>query len=147
MAQKRRRFRFFRALVDFPTWMNLQGLRESGNDISKTFQDLRQMPPTRHKETFEEAMIRLDLTEEAVQKRMRQCYFSGLVFLACSLGLFVYALALLTFGFFPGAFIAALIGVLAGVFAYREAFWYVQMKKRKLGCTFVEFLVFITGRA
>jgi intracellular multiplication protein IcmV len=146
MARKRRGKGFFRSMVDFPTWMNVKNLRESGDGIAKTFRSLQEVPLFTRQETFEEAVARLGLDEKSIQKRIQQCLLSAWIYLACSVALFIYGICLLIFTHFTGAFIAWLLAVLAGVFAYREAFWYCQMKKRKLGCSFNEFLNFISRR-
>lgn len=143
---KRQRKGFFRSMVDFPTWMNVKGLRESGDTIAKTFKSLQEVKISDRRETFEEAMSRLRLTEKDIQTRMHQCYIAGWIYFSCAALLFLYGLYLLIFSTFSGFLIAWLLSVLAGVYAYREGFWYLQMKKKKLGCTFSEFVNFITGR-
>ncbi len=143
---KRQRKGFFRSMVDFPTWMNVKGLRESGDTIAKTFKSLQEVKTSDRQETFEEAMTRLNLSEKDIQTRMRQCVISGWIYFSCASLLFFYGLYLLIFSTFSGFVIAWLLSVLAGVYAYRDAFWYFQMKKKKLGCSFSEFFNFITGR-
>lgn len=146
MASKRQRKGFFRSMVDFPTWMNVKGLRESGDTIAKTFKSLQEAKLSNRQETYEEAMSRLGLTEKDIQARMRQCLISAWIYFACAFLLFLYGFYLLIYVSFSGFLIAWILTILSGVYAYREAFWYFQMKIKKLGCSAIEFLNFITGR-
>lgn len=133
-------------MVDFPTWMNVQGLRESGDTIVKTFKSLQEANLSDRQETYEEAMSRLRLTEKDIQTRMRQCFISSWIYFAVASLLFLYGFYLLIYVSFSGFVIAWVLTALAGVYAYREAFWYYQMKVKKLGCSMAEFVKFITGR-
>ena len=146
MAKKRRRFSYFRPLVDFSSWMGLKNLRESGAGIAKSFNDLRQAQTPTRQETFEEAMTRLGHDEESLNKRRRQCLFSSWIYLAIATALFIYSIYLLLHGYLISVLVAIVLTAFLGVSAYREAFWYYQMTVRKLGCTFNEFFAFITGR-
>jgi intracellular multiplication protein IcmV len=146
MARKRPGKGFFRSMVDFPTWMNLNGLRESGSGIMNSFENLQKVNSPSRRETFEEAVVRLGLDDNAIARRMRQCYLYSWIYVACVGVLLLYAFYLFIFAYVAGGCVALLLSVMAGVFAYREAFWYLQMSKRKLGCTFAELVAFITGR-
>ncbi len=146
MAAKRQRKGFFRSMVDFPTWMNVKGLRDSGDTIVKTFKSLQEATLSDRQETFEEAMTRLRLSEKDIQARMRHCYISSWIYFSVALLLFLYGGYLLIYSTFSGFIIAFVLSGLAGVYAYRDAFWYFQMKSRKLGCSFSNFVNFITGR-
>lgn len=146
MARKRRRFSYFRPLVDFSSWMGLKSLRESGAGIAKSFSDLRQIQAPTRQETFAEAMVRLELDEDSLSKRRRQCLLSGWLYLSLSSALFLYSIYLLIHVHLVSTMVAIVLTAFLGVSAYREAFWYYQMTVRKLGCTFNEFFAFITGR-
>lgn len=133
-------------MVDFPTWMNVKGLRESGDTIFKTFKSLQEANLSDRQETYEEAVSRLRLTEKDLLERMRQCLISAWIYFSVALLLFLYGFYLLIYVSFSGFVIAWVLTALAGVYAYRDAFWYYQMKVKKLGCSLLEFVNFITGR-
>lgn len=92
-----------------------------------------------HPETFEEAKVRLKLTEEEIQQTGQNYLIFSLIFLAFGL-----------FGFMFGCYVlyhhATFAGFMLGIAvtslflaqAFRYDFWYFQIKQRKLGCTFDE---------
>ncbi len=147
MAKKRSRFKFFSSMVDVSSWMDLKGVQRSGEGIvasAKRFQ--QSVPSSGLKETFEEAMARLDIDEKFLEKRKRQCYFTAWFYTGCGSALLLYAFYLLSTGYIVSSFVTYVMSALAYVFAYREGLWYYQMKIRKLGCSMTDFFAFITGR-
>jgi intracellular multiplication protein IcmV len=92
-------------------------------------------------ESFEEALVRLYLTENDINNRIKSFHRLFIIFLLASFCLFAYAIfmlwveqsyrvALACFGL-----TAFLIGQ-----AFRYHFWLFQMKRRKLGCSFKEWM-------
>lgn len=146
MARKRQRKGFFRSMVDIPTWMGFDSIKSGGEGIANTFSSLRNAPEPQRIETFEEAMTRLGLDENSLKKRRRECLYSAWAYLACAVALLIYAGYLLIHVHLISVLIALILAAIAGVFSYKEAFWYFQMTVRKLGRTHREFFAFITGR-
>ncbi len=91
-------------------------------------------------ETFEEAMQRLDLTEEDLIERQKEftrlCYF----FLALAMVVVAYAL----YAAFTGTMMSSLISFCLALYALTQAFrfhfWLFQIKNRKLGCSIKEWM-------
>lgn len=146
MARKARRLGLFRQMVNVSGWMNLKGLRDTSENIVETFKDIKNVRIPPKQETFEEAMQRLALDENAIKNRMRQCFYAAWLYFTIALLLLIYAGYLLISHRFFGTMVALILATITITLAYREGFWYFQMKVRKLGCTFVEFIAFITGR-
>lgn len=148
MAKKRSRFKLFRPMVDVSSWMDLKGLSRSGKGILDTVKNIQESTPSGSvgKETFEEAMVRLSVDENSLQKRMRECFYSSCFYLACGFALFFYGVYLIFTAFIISGFVTFILAALAFVLAYREALWYYQMKIRKLGCSVSDFFKFLTGR-
>jgi len=148
MAKKRSRFKLLRPMIDVSSWMDLKGLRRSGQGIIDTIKNIHDATPSRplQPETFEEAMMRLNIDEDFLQKRLRECFYSSCFYLACGIALFFYGFYVVFTGFLISGFVTFTLATLAVVLAYREAFWYYQMKIRKLGCSISDFFTFLTGR-
>lgn len=146
MARKSGRKGIFRQMVDVSSWMDLQGLRDTSKNIGEAFRDLQsvRIPPER--ETFDEAMQRLNLDEDGLKRRMRQCLYTAWLYFSIGVVLFFYAFYLLIFAHTFGAVVSAILTAITLTLAYREAFWYYQMRVRKLGCSIFDFLAFISGR-
>lgn len=90
-------------------------------------------------ETFEQALKRLNVSEEELQGRTQNYFYFALLFFLCGILSVVFSFYLLirhhTFaGFLLGLAAAALFESQA----FRYHFWYFQIESRKLGCTFEE---------
>lgn len=146
MAKKRQRKGFFRSMVDFKTWMSMDSIKSTGENIGEAINDLKNVNLTNRVETFEEAVARLSLDEASITKRRRQCLYSAWVYLVFALGLVGYSIYLILSDHILSFFITLIFALIAGLSAYREAFWYYQMTIKKLGCTPREFFMYLIGR-
>lgn len=98
-------------------------------------------------ESFSSAMQRLQLTEGDIKKRTNYFLYYFLVYFLMAIALLTYAVYLMIIGGAILAVMASLVlTVLMLVYSFREHFWYMQMKKRKIGCTVKEWIAFILGR-
>ncbi|HVV69295.1 MAG TPA: type IVB secretion system protein IcmV [Gammaproteobacteria bacterium] len=98
------------------------------------------------KETFEEALVRLNLSEEMVVERRKTFLRTALFFVGVALVLFVYTMYLLFSGLFLATFIGCVLVVIALALAFRDHFWYTQMKHRRLGLSFSDWANYTLGR-
>lgn len=92
-------------------------------------------------ETFEEAIKRLNLSEEDLIKRKREFNKLFIISLTISIALFSYTMFITIkysnlYSFILGASVTAMS--LANTFKYH--FWLTQINKRKLGLSFKEWL-------
>ena len=121
-------------------WMSLSYISETTNRFKGLLTEIVVPKKATYSETFEEAMLRLELTEADIMQRKKEftrlCYF----FVVLAIGVLGYALYLA----FTGTMIAALIAFCLSFYAFTQAFrfhfWLFQLKHRKLGCTFKEWL-------
>lgn len=132
----------FKPFVNFPRWMNLRQLWANGRGIVRTLKDLKVHRPSVKAETFEEAMQRLHLTEEDIIKRRKNCLILSIVYAFLTLIFFIYTVYMVIH-LHLGMIIGLLITALMATFAYREHFWYFQLKTRTLGNTFQDWLAFL----
>jgi intracellular multiplication protein IcmV len=92
-------------------------------------------------ESFEEALVRLHLTENDIADRIKSFRRLFIIFLTASSCLFGYALFML---YIENSYSVALacFGLTAFLIgqAFRYHFWLFQMKRRKLGCSFKEWM-------
>jgi intracellular multiplication protein IcmV len=91
-------------------------------------------------ETFEEAMKRYGLTEQRLEERKKMFGKQVIIYLLTGMGVLVYAVFLARAQEYMGMFIAFLVAALAFAYAFRSHFWLFQLKQRRLGCTFKEWL-------
>lgn len=91
-------------------------------------------------ETFEEAIARMKLTEADLEERKKMFLTQVFIYLAAGFAVLAYAVWLAFSGYFVEMCLAFLVALLALAYAFRSHFWLFQMKRRKLGCTFKEYL-------
>ena len=113
-----------------------------GKGIISGAKELFKPQKAKYDKNFAEAMQRLNLTEEQVTEQMKIRLHMALIYIGIALAIFIYAIYLLINGHFFAGILAITLGVLMSVYAYREHFWYMQMKQHKLGCTFKEWVEF-----
>lgn len=97
------------------------------------------------KETFEQALVRLQLTEPMIQQRRKSLIITISVYALLAVSFFVYAFYLLFAGVVLGAFISFVLTFTAVGFVFRDHFWYVQMTCRRLGMSFKDWANYTLG--
>ena len=137
---------FLKSAVDVPRWLAWDQIAEAGKNLTKTAKDTFVPPTARHRETFEEAMVRLRLSEEQIEKQRKAFLGSSVVYLAIGGAVFAYAVYLALDGHVMATLFSGVLAALCWTYAYRESFWYMQMTQRRLGCTVKGWLAFMWGR-
>lgn len=97
------------------------------------------------KETFEQALVRLQLTEPMLQERKKSLRTTIILYAVLALIFFIYAFYLLFTGVVLGAFISIVLTFTAMGFAYRDHFWYVQITCRRLGMSIKDWANYTLG--
>lgn len=120
-------------------WLGYDSLKIQTQTLLTILQSLfKPAEPKRH-ETFEQALKRLNLTEEAVQKNHTRYLFIAVIFAGLGVATILFGFWLL---FYHHTFSGFVLSIpTAGLFlvnAFRYHFWVFQIKHRKLGCTFQE---------
>jgi intracellular multiplication protein IcmV len=137
---------FFKSFIDVRRWSSYDQLKANGKVIKSTFRvvfSLDKKPII--VETFDEAVARLNLTDEALQKKRSYFLQSALLYVLMSLTLLGYGLYLIRNNPFA-ALAVFLFSILMSIYAYRESMWHMQITKRKLGCGFKEWLHYLLSR-
>jgi intracellular multiplication protein IcmV len=129
--------RMAKSFVDVPNWMGTSGLGDQWNVVSKIFKNIYAAPVEgRYKESFEQAMQRLNLTEKDLQQRVHEFTRLFLICISLTLLAFIYAMYLLFHGSIRGCFVGLAITFMLGAQAFRYHFWRFQILHRRLGVTF-----------
>lgn len=147
MAKDEKKKGFFGRLYNVSEWTNKDEVFKTGKDILKQAKGLGEVGKATREETFEQAIARMNLTEADVQNRMKQSYRLAWIFFALAIAVLLYGIIVLIQGFWAGIIICIVLSAFGFTLAFRESFWYFQMKKRKLGCTFDEWFNFILRRS
>lgn len=132
----------FKSLIDFRRWMSWDSVKQQGKSITN-YRDTFKVEEPEHQETFEAAKKRLDLTEESLKEKAKNCFFLALVYLGFGLILLAYTVYLFSEGHWRAVILGLVVTFVAFTFAFREHFCYFQIKRAKLGCTVKEWLRFV----
>lgn len=148
MGAKKKGFRFWtKSMFNVSRWLGWQDLRSNASNIHQLYQMLFTIP-TRpvFRETFEQAIERMGL-DEAHLAEVKLAYFrrANLFLALLVLGL-VYHVYLLFHQQWMASFVMISIDFMLFAFWFREHFWYTQMRVRRLGLTFKEWLVLCCSR-
>jgi intracellular multiplication protein IcmV len=91
-------------------------------------------------ETFDEAMLRFQLTEEDLRERKKSFQIQLLIYTLGSLFMMGYTFYLIKGGYWMSMAFSIVLLIYLIVSALKSHFWIFQIKKRKLGCTLQEWL-------
>lgn len=125
-------------------WLGTERLKEEGKVVKKIYGRLASKARAKKESiTFEESMKKYNLDEAGLKVRMRNALY---ITAFCSLGsLFTFGYMFFEFanGLILAGFMCLVLTLMLWVYALREHMNYLQMKRRKLGCTVKEWLVFV----
>jgi intracellular multiplication protein IcmV len=144
MAEAKKKKGFVRGVyhtfLDVPSWVGYRQIKKDHKAIFSNVKEVFVADKGTFNESFEEAMLRLNLTEKDIKARCKEN--KRLVYIYASLGLacLLYTLYLLWGGGFSASLLALAVSGFALAKAYQYSFWHFQMKNRKLGCSFNEWL-------
>jgi intracellular multiplication protein IcmV len=133
--------------VNFPAWMGLKQISSSGKNIKETATALLRQTKSTRQETFEEAVKRLGLNEQILKQRQQMFFRMAVAYSVMALALFSYAVYLLITDHFAAGFMSLVLTVVLLTLAFRQHFWYFEIKQRRLGCTVKEWFFHILGVA
>lgn len=115
-------------------------IKDMFNYIQGMFTTFIKGPKKGSEQTFEEAIEQYQLTEEQLHKKSDGLLKQSILFVVIGLGFFIFSLFRLYGGFFMQGTLLIFIAILLLANAFKSHFWYFQIKNRKLGCTFQEWL-------
>lgn len=133
---------------DVDKWFNWQGFKkmnnfyaEAANDVSKSLKDLKEDADTK-KDTlsFDEAMKAKNIDEHELEVIKKQLATMITIFLMVSLLGFIYGIYVLLLGNVLGFIISMSVTLYGLAQTFKYHFWMFEIKNRKLGCTFKEWL-------
>jgi intracellular multiplication protein IcmV len=126
--------------VDFPTWMGYKQIRESTGSLLQTLKGLFTPSKAETTETYQEALRRLNLTEKDIEVRKKQFTYLLLMWLVIAIAVLIYGFYLTGLGSWHGFISCVAISLIALVQTFKFHFWLFQIKQKRLGCTFRDWL-------
>lgn len=131
-------------LVNFKVtdWFNTENHKSNIMYIVNTSKNLfLPAAKTSYQETFEQAMARLQLTEQDIADRKKEFLRLFIISLAITIGLFSYTMFItITYKNLYSFILGAGVTILGLAKTFRYHFWLTQVTKKKLGLTFKDWL-------
>ncbi len=135
---------FFRTLsstfFDVPRWVNAKQYVETNKTLYARIKDSFRIATPEREETFEAAIHRLKLSGQDLQERLAANQRGLTIMLVFIVLLCFYGFYLIFHGSITGTLIALAVIVLSAVRAFQYSFWSFQIKNKRLGCTFRDWL-------
>ena len=125
-----------RRLINFSSWIGMDSIRSLANQIRHMSSEIMTVRKSDRVESFDGAMSRLQMTEEDIQSKIHDfsiranIYLTILVLGLCYLCYLIYHL------YFTASVMMFSFSTLMFSFFFRESFWKLQLKERKLGLSF-----------
>lgn len=130
--------RFFRQILNPRAWVDFDRIRTGQRyivDACATYFIPQEKTPI---ETFSEAKIRLQLSDNDLRTQQKALLRLSLIMLIIACLVCAYAVYNIIQAHFLAAGLSAAISSMASVLAFRYHFWSFQIQKQKLGCTLKE---------
>lgn len=123
-------------------WVGLDQLKSSTRGIMSFGLDAFTPDQPDHTETFAEALVRLNITEEQLLQRKKEFFVLMILFLLIATAIFIYSIYI-TFAHknIIGFIMGFAVTVYALTLTFRYHFWIYQIKHRKLGCSLREWFL------
>lgn len=132
--------RYARSFLDIPRWMGAEHLKRNARSIRSMLRGFSTVKKPELEETFEQAITRMGLNEQRLEERKAEFFRLAMIYLAAALGAFAYLLYLIFHGHYRALMLSLTLVIVLFSFFFREHFWYTQMKYRRLGMTFGQWL-------
>lgn len=131
---------FIKAFVNPRAWSSYDMMVEIWGYLKETFFRLFVPKPRRQFQNLDDVMIKLSLSEKDLQERKKVFLRMAILMFVLSALTFIYVLYYLLYAEYLVVGIGSALILLTLAFAFRYHFWYFQLEKGKLGCTFKEWL-------
>jgi intracellular multiplication protein IcmV len=117
-------------------WMGVDQVKQSYSQLYQITLAVFRPEQAELSETFEEALIRLDLTEADIEQRRIEFTRLMIIYAFVSLAIFSYSIWIVyAYKNLLGFGMGFSITIFALTYAFRYHFWLFQIKHRKLGCS------------
>lgn len=123
-------------------WAGLDQIKDSTKSVANLGRNLFIAEQANYTETFEQAMQRLNITEEQLNARRKEFTRLMFIYLLISLAIFAYSIYVVAvYKNFMGFMMGFAITIYALTHVFKYHFWIYQIKHKKLGCTLREWFL------
>lgn len=127
-------------------WMAKDALVAGARNIKSLYHAMKASQSGRKVETFQEAVERLGLREKDIATRLAYYKKTSLLYGVILVASVLYAAMMYSASQWLTFLTCVAYSLLVFSFFFREHFWYMQIKKRRFGMRFSDWLRFVTFR-
>lgn len=128
------------SILNVREWFDWERVRSFTLYLTNGFKQLFVPQQSVKAESFKEVTAKLDINEENLLIKQKALLRLSLLMVVVAGLIFGYAGYQLFYGSFKAVIVSLVVTLIALTLAFRYHFWYYQIKHRKLGCTFDEWL-------
>ncbi len=136
-------WRSVKPFVNVPKFMGWNEIKHNTRTLKDLMLTFFKVSPPSRPDTFASAVKANNLSEKDLEKRAKSFLYFSIFYFLIAIGFFIYFIYLWAKFFIFAGFISFLLMIIALLLGYRDNFWWFQVKQRRLGCTFREWLNFI----
>lgn len=140
--------RYAKRFLDVPRWIGADAIFHGARSIKAMYSAILSAgrPENVRTETYEEAIERLQLSSEVLEQRRRFFALAACAYLLFALVALGYLIILYLHHHTLAVLVCAMVVLLFLALAFKEHFWYTQMKQQRLGMTISEWFWVSIGR-
>lgn len=139
--------RGIRRYFDIPRWIGAEHIGSQFRNIKAMMQSMTNPPPPEREETFKQAIKRLNMTQEDLEERQKNLFLMACIYFTLAIIIIGYGLFLLYAKKWMAMLMCIPIAAVLLSFAFREHFWFTQLKHKRLGFTFKDWWKAFLGSA
>ncbi|MGC1182142.1 type IVB secretion system protein IcmV [Legionella sp.] len=128
------------SILNVRAWFDWERIKYFTLYLSNGFQRLFIPQGNKKTESFNEAVTKLNIDDESLLAKQNALFRLSMVMMVVACLILGYSGYQLFYGSFKAFIVSLIVTLIALTLAFRYHFWYYQIKHRKLGCTFDEWL-------
>ena len=133
----------FKRFFDVGSWLGVEEIKRNTGNLTSLARSLFTVQKPEIKESFEEAVQRYNLKNSDLEEKKDQFFRVAMLYLAAFFCMLIYSLYLYVQGLYRPTFMALAFSCVLFSMFFREHFWYTQLKHKRLGFTFTEWVLSI----
>lgn len=138
--------KIFKPAVDVTNWMDTKSIGEQTSHIADAGRFIFTSRESRTHESFSDAVQRLRLSQEHLNKVHSDLIRLSWIYGTISLIVMSYAAYLIYISAHIPAATTFIISLVTLSLCFKKSFWAFQIKQQKLGCSISEWFAFLRGK-
>lgn len=133
----------------FKNALLLGGVKDHAKKLQGLAKDIKGLDSSENKDSICNSfgdLSNLGITEEKLQKAKKTCHRMSLFALILACFMIIYLTFCMVKMYYMASIITFLLSLVLFGLSFRYHFWYMQITKRRLGCTFGDWLSFVFSK-